>query len=494
MKDARKFKTKPRMEIITASVAKDFNGAQEVKSGRKRKRNPSNSKAAIQKQRRNRGKSYSPCLKKGHDEKKRIKKKEINQPCPESCKGKCRELVSPDDREAIFSKYWDIDDVEKQWQFITNNAQVKPKQRSRGRDNTKRQNSMTYYLNGHAVCKRMFLNTLSMTKKFVSTSIQKSKEGFNRQDLRGKMGNTKFCDDAVNEVIDHIKSSPIMVSHYVREQTNHHYMSSDLNAVKSYTFYREKKTMHKVGEQTFRNIFNEKFNIGFHKPKKDQCEVCIEFQNATPDKLPDLNEKHTNHQVNKTVARELKSNYKLIAAEDTTLKCYAFDLQKVLHVPYGEHSSYYYKRNFAVYNLTVTDLHTKQGYCYIWDPNKNVNDSVHACIEKAKIGINIHHPYQWETLIEMSCKSKPCHVKYLTQENMLNFNVSNTINALMFSGKPVNMQGKLTKIYWSKFRHIQFIKPQFSGGQYVLCILSMFSMCLCRQPLLAALQELEDFL
>ena len=241
MKNARKFKTKPRMEIITASVTKDFNGAQEVKRGRKRKHDPSNSKAATQKQRINRGQSYNPCLKKGQDKKKQIEKKEIGQVCPELCKRKCCELITPEEQEAIFSKYWDIGDIEKQWQFIANNVQVKPKQCSRGKDNTKQQASMTYYLNYHAVCKRILLNTLSKTKKVVSSSIQKSKEGFTRQDLHGKTGNTKFCNDTVNEVIDHIKSFPIIESHYVREQTNHHRMSSDLNLAKTIYFLQGKE-------------------------------------------------------------------------------------------------------------------------------------------------------------------------------------------------------------------------------------------------------------
>ena len=169
----------------------------------------------------------------------------------------------------------------------------------------------------------MFLNTLSVTKKVVSTSIQKSKEGFTRQDLCSKTGNRKFCDTAVNEVnevIDHIKCFPIIDPHYVREQSNHNYVSSDLIVAKLYTFYREKRTIYKVGKETIRNIFNEKINISFHKPKKDICEVCIEFQNATQDKLLDLNDKHTDHQVNETIAWELKSNYKLIAAENTSLK------------------------------------------------------------------------------------------------------------------------------------------------------------------------------
>ena len=228
--------------------------------------------------------------------------------------------------------------------------------------------------------------------------------------------------------------------------------------------------------------------------------------------------------MNKTIVWELKSNYKLIAAEETTLKCYAFDLQKALPVPYGEHSSYYYKCNFAVYNLTVTDLDTKQCYCYIWDqtvakrggneissclyehlndvirntyvkhvvlfcdncPGQNKNRIINYMLCVATVNIpnlecidliflekgytqNVNDlNIQWETLMQMSCKSKPYHVKYLIQENMLNFNVSNTINALMFSGKPANMQGKLTKMCWSKLGHIQFVKPEFGGEQDVL--------------------------
>ena len=64
----------------------------------------------------------------------------------------------------------------------------------------------------------------------------------------------------------------------------------------------------------------KKLILAFTNLKKGHCEVCIEFQNATPDKLLDLNDNHTDHQVNETIAWELKSNYKLIAAENTSLK------------------------------------------------------------------------------------------------------------------------------------------------------------------------------
>ena len=76
---------------------------------------------------------------------------------------------------------------------------------------------MTYYLNDLVISKRMFLNTLSITKKVVITSIQKSKGRFTKKSLHSKTGNRKLCDDSVNEVIDYIKSLPIIEPHYERE-------------------------------------------------------------------------------------------------------------------------------------------------------------------------------------------------------------------------------------------------------------------------------------
>lgn len=34
-----------------------------------------------------------------------------------------------------------------------------------------------------------------------------------------------------------------------------------------------------VKKPIYENVFNIKFNIGFHKPKKDQCSVCEAYKN-----------------------------------------------------------------------------------------------------------------------------------------------------------------------------------------------------------------------
>ena len=43
-----------------------------------------------------------------------------------------------------------------------------------------------------------------------------------------------------------------------------------------------------VTEPIYRRIFNTEYNLSFHKPMKDQCDVCTEYKNATPAKKESL--------------------------------------------------------------------------------------------------------------------------------------------------------------------------------------------------------------
>ena len=74
-----------------------------------------------------------------------------------------------------------------------------------------------------------------------------------------------------------------MESHYVRENRKRQFLSSILNIHLMYELYKGDKddALEKVGEETYRNIFNTSFNLSFHKPKKDRCDVCMEFENST---------------------------------------------------------------------------------------------------------------------------------------------------------------------------------------------------------------------
>lgn len=44
-----------------------------------------------------------------------------------------------------------------------------------------------------------------------------------------------------------------------------------------------------------------------------------------------------------------------------------FDLQQVLHLPISNDGAVFYKRIFAVYNLTFYNIASKECYCFIWN-------------------------------------------------------------------------------------------------------------------------------
>ena len=111
-----------------------------------------------------------------------------------------------------------------------------------------------------------------------------------------------------------------------------------------------------VEEHFYRKIFNNCFNLGFHQPKKDQCDFCIEYKNAR-DKLK-LEKDYQQHLKNKHAIRNVKTKVKERASTDRSMIIAAFDPQKVLQVSHGEYSDFFYKRKMFVYNLTVTNLVT----------------------------------------------------------------------------------------------------------------------------------------
>jgi len=41
-----------------------------------------------------------------------------------------------------------------------------------------------------------------------------------------------------------------------------------------------------VSETVFKNVFTTKFNIEFHSPKKDKCNICESMKNIGQDKFP----------------------------------------------------------------------------------------------------------------------------------------------------------------------------------------------------------------
>lgn len=104
---------------------------------------------------------------------------------------------------------------------------------------------------------------------------------------------------------------------------------------------------------------NANFNIGFHKPKKDLCDVCHVYNNKT---IPIEEEKAAflKHQAAKKAARLLKQQEKTEAQLNKEVVAATFDFEKVLITPHGDVSVFYYKRKLSTLNFTLYELLQKK--------------------------------------------------------------------------------------------------------------------------------------
>lgn len=139
------------------------------------------------------------------------------------------------------------------------------------------------------------------------------------------------------------------------------------------------------------DIFNTKFNIGFFKPKKDQCDICENYKNTI--EKGKLENTYKAHIDNKDTARKIKAD-KNDAKERKNSCMIVFDFQKVLIIPKTEASSLYYNRKLSVFNFTIYDVIRHEAYCYMWSENdaKKGSNEVVSCLldfieKKASMGI-----------------------------------------------------------------------------------------------------------
>lgn len=77
------------------------------------------------------------------------------------------------------------------------------------------------------------------------------------------------------------------------------YLSTDLSVAKMLQLYLEKcskeEIVSPISLSMYRHIFNTRFNIAFHKPIKDQCDLCYAFKNASEDEKQKPQVIYNNH-------------------------------------------------------------------------------------------------------------------------------------------------------------------------------------------------------
>lgn len=276
----------------------------------------------------------------------------------------------------IFHKYWALGNVTRQRDFILKFSEVIEKKVTRVRYVSRRSRSLMWYLplddQPQRVCKTFFLDSLSISHQIVSTALQKNDLGVASSDGRGKHNNRprKTSTEQLEAVRAHINSFPCIESHYCRKDSKKKYLDPGLNVCKMYELYKESSINESVKLPIYRRIFDYEFNLAFHKPNKDQCDLCTKHINSNETEKEEMKAEYENHVANKERSRKSKSADKdraSVNAETSNFVAACFDLEEVLMIPKRFESSLYYKRRLNTFNMTVYCLGTGDGYSYIWN-------------------------------------------------------------------------------------------------------------------------------
>jgi len=93
-----------------------------------------------------------------------------------------------------------------------------------------------------------------------------------------------------------------------------------------------------------------------------------QYNNATLDEKVQLEEEYKLHTDRKEKARLEKASDKAKASvANSDWHAVTADLQSVLHTPCGNVSTLYYARKLSVYNFTVYDQVSGNGFCFLWN-------------------------------------------------------------------------------------------------------------------------------
>lgn len=133
------------------------------------------------------------------------------------------------------------------------------------------------------VCSKMFLQTFNVSYKFVrNTFATKNIHAANKHAINGKASGIKVNAKIKEMIVNHIKSFPVLPSHYARSDTMKLYLPCNLSVSKMHALYNESNPDNKVSYQMYLSVFNSNLlNLGFGELRKDKCDKCI--SNVDPD-------------------------------------------------------------------------------------------------------------------------------------------------------------------------------------------------------------------
>lgn len=362
----------------------------------------------IQKNKRQKGENYKGVKKNEDGKKSYCTERAGRYMCPSNCGKRCKsnrstqcDSFTDNMRGKIFERFWKtMTWAEKRCYVLAHIDRVEVKQRTKGVGVASRRNyTCRYFLRKGServeVCQNMFSATLGMNTRtiynwlneevsdHVETVHQQQNEGVEdinepKANMNARFRRNKQRENSARKYLSEL---PKIESHYCRAKSKKMYLESTFqNKSQLYREYvRKEESEGKIpyNKSGFLELFDT-MNLSIFKPKKDQCDTCVEYEVGNLD-IDDYN----THISKKNEARISKEADKGSAIEDQSVRVLTMDLQSLLICPRLEASSIYYKRKLSCHNFTIYDLATHKVENYFWHEGEGeLNANVFAsCVE-----------------------------------------------------------------------------------------------------------------
>ena len=302
----------------------------------------------------------------------------MKKDCSGQCKFRCSLNIDKDERGKIFHKFWGLTGGEKAQYYAKTTIRCEKERKRTKQAKSRRKYSLKYFFfvenQKIRVCKEYYLATLDISQRRISYFHEHVKDkttGIPHSGaIRGKHTKKVIPEDQKDFVREHIQSFPRIESHYCRKNTNKEYLESSLTLQKMYDMYCvkcEEQNKSPVKQSMYRNIFNKEFNIDFHQPKKDRCDICEENKVREMDGTNRRNDdEEFKQRIQKHIAGKISTKEERDNDRTSGKPVVVIDLQNVIALPRANISSFFYKRKLNAYNLTAHFSVSKEGYCCVW--------------------------------------------------------------------------------------------------------------------------------
>lgn len=322
------------------------------------------------------------------------------------CKNRCASKVDGDTQTKIFQDFWKLTAQQKAFYYQKTIQSTTFK----GTRNT----CNSYYVEVNSkpiqVCKEFYRCVHGISHTPINTYLKNQDENGIPTPREVHSPSTKYGEEVVNTIREHINSFPRVQSHYCRANTQREYLESSLTLSKMYKLFRNK--MVGIGEERipsqwkYDEIFNREFNIGFHKPKKDRCDKCEKWSMMATSSMMTDREAKLKEAHDKSRRETRKAQHADLENKEETTLLVSFDMENMFELPRMSVSMAYYKAKLNTYNMTAVVNKTKKGYCAVWPESvmgRSGNEVASALFQLLKQIVSDHTEAQHVILWSDSC-------------------------------------------------------------------------------------------